>query len=322
MGNVQRKKVVNSFTVPKATLQVRIRIIPESNAVRDFERTQEGLGAIDVILTYLNIEDKKLVKTTATGLVNAEKGTRTFLINTKNTLSGSLILTSAVKLKDFKALKVYIISELSKKDAEKENNCLKERRHLIDQGSDPKTIRIKELTLEVLEGKTWTKRNETGQSNSDKWAEGAWLRESTILTFNNRSILNVSRRMKMSNSIVHSDYDIICLCEAWLTEDVTTASIFLENYDAHRNDMITAKTRKSRQGWVLITVKNHTAQEFLTTKCLKSDYLVMKNSLHGRTLVLCFIYSAPEPSFYQWTSNEFPNLMQVFEDIKSANELD
>ena len=125
----------------------------------------------------------------------------------------------------------------------------------------------------------------------------------------------------MSNSIVHSDYDIICLCETWLKEDVTTASIFLQNYNVYRNDRTTTETRKLRHRRVLIAVKNHIAHELLT-KSLKSDYLVIKIKLHGRTFILCCIYNAPAPSSYQWTSGEFLNLMQEVEDIESANELD
>ena len=48
----------------------------------------------------------------------------------------------------------------------------------------------------------------------------------------------------------------------------------------------------------------------------------MKIKVHGRTLILCYVYNTLAHSSYQWTSDEFPNLMQKIEDIKSANEVD
>ena len=181
-------------------------------------------------------------------------------------------------------------------DAEKENNYLTERRQLIDHGSKPKTIRIRDLTLEILEGKTRTKRNETALSDSCKTAEDAWLRKATTLTFNCRGNLALNRKMKWSKSTLHSDYDIICLCEIWLTEDVTTHSIFLENYNVYKNDKTTTETRKSRHGGVLIAVGNLIAHEYLTMKWSKSDNLVREINLHGRTLILCGNYKAPTPA--------------------------
>ena len=52
-------------------------------------------------------------------------------------------------------------------------------------------------------------------------------------------------RMKLSNAIANSEYNIICLCETWLTKDVTTASLFLENYQVYCNDRETSDNRKT-----------------------------------------------------------------------------
>ena len=115
------------------------------------------------------------MKATRIGKFNAQKGPRTLLIITENALSKSLILKSAAKLKDYRELKVYISPELSKEDLEKENNCLKERRNLIDHGFDAKAIRIRNLTLEVLQNEWIALQNSeavnklvTGQPNSNE----------------------------------------------------------------------------------------------------------------------------------------------------------
>ena len=107
---------VNSFPVPKAILGFRIRGVPESQATTDIARTQEDIATIEKILTHLETEDRKLVKATRIGKLNAQKGPRTLLINTENALSESLILKSPAKLKDYKELKVYFSPELSKED--------------------------------------------------------------------------------------------------------------------------------------------------------------------------------------------------------------
>ena len=155
VGNVQPEKNVNSFPFPKATLGLRIRGVPESKATTNIAQTQEDLAAIEKLLTHLELEDRNLVKATRIGKFNAQKGLRTLLINTENALSKSLILKSAAKRKDYRELKVYVSPELSKEDLEKENNCLKGRRNLIDHGNDAKAIRIRNLTLEVLQNKEW-----------------------------------------------------------------------------------------------------------------------------------------------------------------------
>ena len=47
VGNVQPGRTVNSFPVPKATLGLRIRGVPDSKATTDIARTQEDLAAIE-----------------------------------------------------------------------------------------------------------------------------------------------------------------------------------------------------------------------------------------------------------------------------------
>ena len=185
VGNVQPGRTVNSFSVPKVTLGLRIRGVPERKATTDIARTQKDLTAIEKIPTHLEIEDRQLVKATRIGKFNSQKGPRTILINTENALSKSLILKSAAKQKDYRELKVYIIPELSKEDLVKENNCLKETRNLIDHGFDAKAIRIRNLTLEVLQNKEWialqgseaVNKLVTGQPNSNEQKDEHFFRK-------------------------------------------------------------------------------------------------------------------------------------------------
>ena len=168
-----------------------------------------------------------------------------FLLNTHNALSESLILKSVAELKNYKELKNNISPELSEEDLETENICLEERRNLIDHGNDAKAIRIRNLTLEVLQNKKRKpckivklpkiKHLVTDQSSSNEQND---IRptELTMLSFNTRCILDLNKRMKLANCMLNSSFDLICLCDTWLTKDVTNASIFLENYEVYKND--------------------------------------------------------------------------------------
>ena len=87
VGNVNPGRVVNSPTVPKAQLGIRIRGVPESKEKSDIERMQEDLGTIDRILAFLQIDDRKLSKATRIGKFNPDKGPRTLLFNTESSIS-------------------------------------------------------------------------------------------------------------------------------------------------------------------------------------------------------------------------------------------
>ena len=169
VGNVNPGRVVNSPTVPKTQLGIRIRGIPESKEKSDIE----DLGTIDRILAFLQINDRKLSKATRIGKFNPDKVPRTLLFNTESSINKNLILKSTSKLKDFSELRVFISPELSKADAEKENNCLKKKRELIVKNHDPSKIKIRNLKLELKENEKWivyeeSKTSQETDNNADQ----------------------------------------------------------------------------------------------------------------------------------------------------------
>ena len=143
-----------------------------------------------------------------------------------------------------------------------------------------------------------------------------------MLTFNTRSILDINRRMKLSNAIANSEYDIICLCETWLTKDVTTVSLFLENYQVYRNDRETSDNRKTKHGGVLIAIKNEISHDLHSIESLKSDYLIIEIHSNKRSIILSCVYNAPTPSTYQWSTESFLTLMNEMANLKIANKND
>ena len=143
-----------------------------------------------------------------------------------------------------------------------------------------------------------------------------------MLTFNTRSILDINRRMKFSNAIANSEYNIICLCETWLTKNVTTASLFLENYQVYRNDRETSDNRKTKHGGVLIAIKNEISHDLHSIESLKSDYLITEIHSNERSIILSCVYKAPTPSTYQWFTESFLTLMNEMANLKLANKND
>ena len=134
---------------------------------------QEDFATIDKILAFLEVENRILTDgiSTRMGKYKPDKGTRTLLFNTERGTRKNLTLISTSKLRDFPELQIYISPHLWKEDAEKGNDCLRTRRELLSKGVDPKTIRLRILMLEVVEGGEWisnaeieTKRHiETGE---------------------------------------------------------------------------------------------------------------------------------------------------------------
>ena len=141
-----------------------------------------------------------------------------------------------------------------------------------------------------------------------------------MLTFNTRRILDINRRMKLSNAIENSEYDISCLCETWLTKDVTTASLFLENHQVYRNDRETSDNRKTKHDGVLIAIKNEISHDLHSIESLKSDYLIIEIHSKKISIILSCVYNASTPSTYQWSTESFLTLMNEMANLKLANK--
>ena len=55
-----------------------------------------------------------------------------------------------------------------------------------------------------------------------------------MLLLNTRSLWNAERRDKLVNAVILSQYNVICLCETWLTKDVEDSELQLNQYDIYR----------------------------------------------------------------------------------------
>ena len=98
--------------------------------------------------------------------------------------------------------KVFILPGLSNEDALKENLILKIRRELLDQGVLAEKLKICNLEL-FNEGKKVEIKTEGAKSD--------WLGFLNILQFNTRSLINIDRRMKFSNAVLTSSYNVMSM---------------------------------------------------------------------------------------------------------------
>ena len=48
--------------------------------------------------------------------------------------------------------------------------------------------------------------------------------------------MNVERRINFANAVINSDYNVICLCETWLNDNIPSSELFLNNYCIYRQD--------------------------------------------------------------------------------------
>ena len=169
MGNVSPGRVVNSPTVPKAQLGIRIRSVPESKEKATLNECKKTWGQSTEYLHSSKLTTKNYPR--QLGLENSIpiRGMVPWF-KTESSISKNLILKSTSKLKDFSELRVFISPELSKADAEKENNCLKKRRELIVKNDDPSKIKIRNLKLEWKENKKWIiyEESKTSQETDNK----------------------------------------------------------------------------------------------------------------------------------------------------------
>ena len=199
------------------------------------------------------------------------------------------ILSKAPLLKNFKpqnANKVYMSKSLTKSEQLKQKACLQKRWKLItDDGINRKDISVRNFEVYVN-----GKRVENWLQNITK--------EFYILCFNIRSLYKVNRRQTFSNYLLSKNYDIICIAETWLTEEIAENELFLPQYQCFvSNRKSTPKT--TSHGGTMICIKRTINSEQLYFDYEVNGSVTACNATLGKknTLILC-CYFPPENSKY------------------------
>ena len=125
LGNVVLGRIVSITSARTATLDIRIRGVPESKATTDIARMQEDLTTIDKILAFPEIEDRKLTRVTGMGNTIRTKDPKDCCSTLKVEWATIRFWTTS-KLSDELELQIYISPELSTRRKKKEMNVGKQ----------------------------------------------------------------------------------------------------------------------------------------------------------------------------------------------------
>ena len=117
---------------------------------------------------------------------------------------------------------------------------------------------------------------------------------------NTRSLLNITRRYKLSNAVTLFDYNIVCLTETWLTKNFESSELLLNNYFLYRSDREGKTDEKSAHGGVLIAVKTEIDSESIKTE-LQECCIAVKVKIDKTERAICIFYNRPIPSNYRYT---------------------
>ena len=133
---------------------IRIRGIPESNEKEARLRQEHDLAQVQKLLAHVevNADIGDVIR-----LGRHEEGkTRTILLKIPNAYQRRMILLSARKLKTF-GEPVFLSRQLTKEEADRENQALMRRRELINDGTEPKNLRVRDGNLFIGQGTKWIK---------------------------------------------------------------------------------------------------------------------------------------------------------------------
>lgn len=178
LGNVNPGKQIQKETTAHngTPTGILIRGVPEEENSNADERMKNDKTAVRSILDFLEIPAEitkcsrlgKFENKPKTDLPENEapsnetkdqkrKTPRTILIDLRNGIDKELLLKSAYRLKDFKDYvnPVFVSRELNREELKKQNDALKQRRALLNKDADPKTLRIRNLSLEIKENGEW-----------------------------------------------------------------------------------------------------------------------------------------------------------------------
>ena len=86
---------------------------------------------------------------------------------------------------------------------------------------------------------TWQEVEMSKNENSGKRLTAPPVQNDPFILHNVRSLIDLSKRMCLSNAISISDYyDLLCLTETWLVSAIPDTALFLNSYSIHRNDRL------------------------------------------------------------------------------------
>ena len=156
IGDVTPGRTIVPALKTQLQIGIRVRGFPESTATTADDQMLKEVAAVDKLLKFMEIEDRKLTKISRFGKYDPKRETpRTFLFKTDSSSTKELIFKSTHEIAKFEEYEkpIYLSAELHVVDSKRENECLKRRREFIDKVIDRKLLRIRNFLIETLVGK-------------------------------------------------------------------------------------------------------------------------------------------------------------------------
>ena len=130
-----------------------------------------------------------------------------------------------------------------------------------------------------------------------------------------RSLLDLDRRLCLSNCINSTDYSFLCLTETWLTPDVPDQALFFSNYAIFRGDR-QSYCGRTKHGGTLIAVKQTPSLRctkiengFPDEDCVVIEAKIVDKLQTQRSLIICCLYNPPRNSPFLWNHSKLETLI-------------
>ena len=225
------------------------------------------------------------------------KNPRPILLTAPNALNKRLILISAVEMKSYATKKIYLSKELTPNELTLERTSLSLRRRFFEKKVGAKDLRLRNLALQRNTDDYWFEATEHMlESMTDRLQPKTLL----VLTYNARSLLNLERSQRFANSICYLNFDILCISETWLTNDVPANSLFLSSFSTLRSNKPKKIDFSPSHGGVPIAFKQSLKISKLAINMVDPCDVVFASIDRSSCIIAC-IYTPPKNCLYYWT---------------------
>ena len=130
------------------------------------------------------------------------------------------------------------------------------------------------------------------------------------------------RRKCLSNFMLLINFDVICICETWLTTDVNDSELFLAIYTIFRSDRVSKLGATSHGGTMICVINNIYCEEILTDFDNNGSITAWSMKLGMLNVCLICVYMPPADSNYAYAIDDSVRLFNFIQcQQKKLDEL-
>ena len=114
-----------------------------------------------------------------------------------------------------------------------------------------------------------------------------------------------------------NDYNIICACETWLKDNISSSELLLDNYIIYRSDR-KQDAENNTQGGAMIAIRNSLASEQLNTDPPDCS-LTCRLEINKLSFFISVFYNPSKGSGYRYTQEDFGTRLSALPKQHSNN---